>query len=381
MTDALFDHETYRPVRRAVEDASTLPPRAYHDPAFYAREVERVFRKGWNFVGHEGRLPEPGSCAAFDLAGIPILLTHGADGKRRAFANSCRHRGAQLVEGEARCQRLVCPYHGWTYDLDGRLVSAAGMQAARDFRLEENGLVPLRLEQIGSLMWVSFDAEAPPLASALGDLVATLEPYRLDELALVRRTQYDVACNWKVYVENFMDYYHTPIVHSRTLARGNLSVYHRDLPTVENGDGDYLVLYARHAGSAALLPGAEGFPPLPGLTGPSAEGSTFVCALPCGLIACTKDCVWYVEIHPTGPETIRLAIGACFHRDTVARPDFAEKVAAYYERWDRTVEEDNRINEVQQRGVRSPLARAGRVSPFEAASHVFRNRLLDRLAL
>jgi choline monooxygenase len=367
--------------RRPVEDAFTLPPRAYWDSRVYGAEIERIFMKGWNFLGHEDRIPAPGSYAAFDFAGVPILLVHGEDGKRRAFANTCRHRGAELADGAGTCRRIVCPYHGWTYGLDGRLVSAPGMQEARRFRLEDNGLVELRLEQLGTLMWASFDPKAPPLRSNLGDLPGKLGPYGLDRLVLARRTEYDVGCNWKVYVENFMDYYHTPIVHSRTLARGNLSAYHRDLPTVERGDGDYLILYARHAGSAALLPGAVGFPPMSTLEGRAAEGSTFVCTFPCGLIGFTKDCVWYVEIHPTGPERIRVAVGACFPRETADRPDFEEKVSAYYRRWDLTVEEDNRINEAQQRGVRSPLARAGRVSPFEAISHAFRNRVLDALGV
>jgi phenylpropionate dioxygenase-like ring-hydroxylating dioxygenase large terminal subunit len=190
-----------------------------------------------------------------------------------------------------------------------------------------------------------------------------------------------LRCNWKVYVENFLDYYHTPVVHGRSIARGSLSVYHGQRPDVTAGPGHYVMIYTRHAGSAALLPGAQGLGPLPTLDDHATEGSSFACVSPCGLIACTKDCVWYVEIHPTGPQSIRLALGACFHRDAVARNDFAERVKPYYERWDVTVDEDNRINEIQQRGVMSPLARAGRVSPLETASHVFRNRLLDALAL
>jgi choline monooxygenase len=312
---------------------------------------------------------------------VPILLAHGDDGKRRAFANTCRHRGTELVAREATLKRIVCPYHGWTYDLEGRLCAAPGMKEARDFRLEENSLFELRLEQIGKLMWLSFDRGAAPLAAHLGDLLPKIEAYRLGDLVLTRRTEYKVACNWKVYVENFMDYYHTPIVHSGTLARGNLSVYHRQLPTVETGAGEYFVLYARHAGSAALLPGDEGFGPMDGLAGRAAEGSTFVCTSPCGLIALTKDCVWYVEIHPTGPESVRIALGSCFPRKTAERPEFPEHVCAYYRRWDLTVEEDNRINEAQQRGVRSPLASAGRVSPLEAVSHAFRNRLLSVMGL
>lgn len=377
----LFEAGRYRDVRRPVQEASTLPPAAYHHPAFYRRECERIFHRGWNFVGHAGRVPEPGDYAAFDFAGVPVLLVRGADNMVRAFANSCRHRGAQLADNQGHCRRLVCPYHGWTYDLDGRLVGARGMEGARGFDPADYGLVSLRLEGLGPFLWLSFDANAPPLVRWLGDLPEKLAPYSLDDLVLVRSSDYSVACNWKVYVENFMDYYHTPTVHRNTLARGNLSAYHRDPPTVERGDGEYMILHAVHAGSAALLPGAEGFPPLPALSGRAAQGSYFVCAYPCALFGCTRDCVWYVEIHPAGPAAIRIAVGACFHRDTAARPDFAERVKPYYQRWDLTVAEDNRVNELQQRGVSSPLARAGRVSPMEALSHSFRNWLLDALGI
>src|SRR5690554_4388689 len=126
--------------RRPLEESWSLPPEAYWDEAFYRAEIDTVFMRGWHFIGHEGRVPAPGALAAFDYAGVPILLVHGEDGKRRAFANTCRHRGAELVCGEAAAKRIVCPYHGWTYDLEGRLVSAPGMQEARDFRLEEHGL-------------------------------------------------------------------------------------------------------------------------------------------------------------------------------------------------------------------------------------------------
>jgi phenylpropionate dioxygenase-like ring-hydroxylating dioxygenase large terminal subunit len=348
MTDGLFDPALYADVRRPLEDACTLPPAAYHDAAFYAREVERVFRTGWNFIGHDGRVAAPGACVGFDVAGVPVLLVRGDDGRVRAFANTCRHRGAQLISGEATCRSVSCPYHGWTYDLAGRLIAVPGMDGARGFRPADNGLIALRLEQVGHLMWLSFTADAPPLAQSLGDLVDKLKPYSLDTLVLTRRTEYDVACNWKVYVENFLDYYHTPVVHRDTLARGNLSAYHRDLPAIEVGGGAYLELYARHPGSAALLPGAPaGFAELPGLSARARAGSSFLCVEPCGLIALTKDCVWFLEINPTGPETIRLTVGTCFHPDAVARPDFATVAAAYYDRWDRTVDEDNRINEIQ----------------------------------
>ncbi|MGE3863861.1 MAG: aromatic ring-hydroxylating dioxygenase subunit alpha [Burkholderiaceae bacterium] len=378
---SLFDAALYAPARKPLPEASSLPPRAYHDPEFYRREIDRIFLKQWNFIGHEGRLAAAGSYFTIDFAGVPVIVSRGADGVVRAFANTCSHRGVRLVDGEGTARSFTCPYHSWTFTSSGELRAAPGMDGTCDFDKADNGLTPVRLEQMGPFMWVNFDPHAAPLAQQLGDLPDKIASHGLDELVLTRRVEYKVQCNWKVYVENFMDYYHTPTVHRDTLARGSLSVYHRKPVELEACDGRYLVLYAQHEGTAGLLPGVEGFPSWPGLQGRCKEGSTFVHAASSALFGFTKDCVWYVKLNPTGPESIDLTVGSCFHRSTVARPDFEQKVQAYYERWDVAVAEDNLIVERQQRGIRSPLARPGRVSPLEAVSYAFRQRLLDALEL
>ena len=204
-----------------------------------------------------------------------------------------------------------------------------------------------------------------------------MAPYDLADMVCVRRQTYDVACNWKVYVENFMDYYHTPTVHQASLAGTSLSEYHRDDPVSERGTGEYMLLYGRHEGSAALLEDEPGLPRIATLSGRAARGSSYVCIFPCALIACTIDCVWYVEIHPAGPDRIRLALGACFPKTTASLPDFASRLGPYIRRWDVAVAEDNAINELQQRGISSPFAAAGRVCRLEALSHTFRNWVLD----
>lgn len=377
----LFDPALYAEARLPLEDASSLPPAVYRDPEFYQREIDMVFMKKWNFIGHEGRLSEPGSYFSIDIAGVPIIVSRGEDGQVRAFANSCRHRGARLVNGEGKTRAFVCPYHSWSFTCSGQLRAAPGMEGANCFDKKDHGLVPVRLEQLGPFMWVNFNPDAPPLADQLGDLPSKIESHGLDELVLTRRVEYKVGCNWKVYVENFMDYYHTPTVHKNSLARGSLSVYHRKPVELEECDGDYLVLYAQHEGTAGLLPGSEGFPYWPGLQGRCREGSTFVYSATSALFGFTKDCVWYVKLNPTGPESIDLTVGSCFHRSTVERPDFEEMVQAYYRRWDVAVAEDNEIVEQQQAGLRSPLAQPGRVSPLEAVSYAFRQRLLGWLEL
>ncbi|MFY7915784.1 MAG: aromatic ring-hydroxylating oxygenase subunit alpha [Rubrivivax sp.] len=376
-----FVPELFAQARKPLAEASTLPAQSYHDSAFYQLEVERLFMKGWNFIGHEGQLPTPGSFFAIDFAKVPVLVARGQDGVVRAFANACRHRGIRLMEGEGQARMFVCRYHCWSYGLDGCLHGAPGMEGVSNFDKVDNGLLPVRLEKMGPFMWISFDSGAPTLAQSVGDLPDKVRSHGLDELVLTRKVDYDVQCNWKVYVENFMDYYHTPTVHKNTLARGSLSVYHRKPVELSQCDGNYLELFATHEGTAGLLPGAEGFPHWPGLEGRCREGSTFIYTPNCGLFGFTKDCVWYVQINPTGPESIRLTVGSCFHRTTVERSDFEEVVQRYYERWDVAVAEDNEITELQQRGVRSPLSKPGRVSPLEAVSYAFRVQLLDQLGL
>jgi phenylpropionate dioxygenase-like ring-hydroxylating dioxygenase large terminal subunit len=375
----LFDPRHYAATRRDVLEAETLPPWCYASDAFYRGEVERIFMKTWNFVGHAGRIPNTGDYATLDYAGTAVILVRDRDGTPRAFANTCRHRGAAIVEGSGNCRAFKCPYHGWVYALDGTLTGAPEMDATPGFEKARYGLIPIKLECLGQYMFINFDPASGPLARHLGDLPQVLAPYALDSQVLVRRTEYDVACNWKVYVENFMDYYHTPTVHQKSLAAGNLSVYHRTPPTAERGTGESMMLYVKHEGSAALLPGAVGLPAMSTLNGRSKEGSTFACVFPSALLAQTKDCVWHVEIHPRGPGQIRLAVGACFLPEAIARPDFEEKLKAYYERWDVSVDEDNVVNELQQRGVTSPLAIAGRVSNFEILSHMHRNWVLDQV--
>lgn len=377
----LFDPVHYAGARRPLPDATSLPPAAYYDPAFYQREIDMFFMKEWNFVGHAGRLTENGSWFTIDFAGVPVIVVRGEDGVVRAFANSCRHRGIRLVNGEGKTRAFVCPYHSWTYENHGGMRGAPGMEGVNCFDKADNGLIPVRLEQIGPFMWINFDPAALSLDATMGDLKTRIASYSLDDLVLTRRKEYKVKCNWKVYIENFMDYYHTPTVHRNSLALGSVSAYHRKPVELEQCDGRYLVLYGKHEGTAGLLPGAKGFPFLPNLEGRSLEGSNFFYTSTCGLFGFTKDCVWYVKINPTGPDSIDLTVGSCFHKDIVARPDFEQVVQAYYERWNVAVAEDNVIVEEQQAGVRSPLCRPGRVSPMEAISYAFRKHLIDALKL
>jgi len=374
----IFDPALYEGVRRPLLDAETMPPWCYTSDAFYRREVERIFHKAWNFVGAADQLPDPGDYLALTFAGVPLILLRDAAGDLRAFANSCRHRGSELLEGRGNCRVITCPYHSWSYRLDGTLQSAPEMHETHGFDSTETGLVPIRLGTWGGFMFVNFDADAAPLATWLGDLPARVAPYQLDEMACVRRKEFEMVCNWKLFVENAKESYHIATVHRRTINRyasARSSGY-----WVEQAKGQYVTTFAQHEGSMALLKGDAGFPTIESLAGRREAGGTSAPMIyPSTYLACTIDCAWYLELHPLGPERTKLIHGALFPRSRLTRPDFAEVAQNYYKRWDITIEEDIVASERQQRGLASPFVRPGRFSHREPLVHEIDNWVLDRV--
>ena len=374
----MFEPRHYEAVRRPLLEAETLPPWCYTSERFYAREVERIFRKVWNFLGAADQIPNPGDYFTLDFAGIPLIVLRDAAGQPRAFANSCRHRGSELLSGRGNCKLIQCPYHSWSYALDGRLKAAPEMQKTRGFDPASYGLVPLRLETWGGFLFVTFASEAPPLLSFLGELPEKVAPYRLEEMACARRREFVMECNWKLFVENAKESYHIATVHRATINRYasvRMAGY-----WVEEAKGEYVVTFAQHDGSMALLKGDKGFPTNESLEGRrEAGGTTAPLIYPSTYLACTIDCAWYLELHPLGPARTRLIHGALFPKSRLARPDFADVAANYYKRWDITIEEDIVASERQQRGLSSPFALPGRFAHREPLVHEIDNWVLDRV--
>ncbi|HLI10352.1 MAG TPA: aromatic ring-hydroxylating dioxygenase subunit alpha [Alphaproteobacteria bacterium] len=374
----MFDPRHYAAVRRPLLDAETLPPWCYTSEAFYRREVERIFMKVWNFAGAADQIPNAGDYFTLSFAGVPVIIIRGKDGQPRAFLNSCRHRGSELLSGRGRCKAIVCPYHSWSYALDGSLIGAPEMQKTHDFDPAAFGLLPIRLETWGGFLFINFDREADDLMSFLGDLPQRMEPYRLEEMACVRRREYEMGCNWKLFVENAKESYHIATVHRSTInkyASVRMAGY-----WVEEPDGEYVITFAQHDGSMALLKGDQGFAKIESLAGRrEANGTTAPLIYPSTYLACTIDCAWYLELQPLGPDHTRLIHGALFPRRRLAQPDFEDVVKNYYKRWDITIEEDIVASERQQRGLTSPFCLPGRFSHREPLVHEIGNWVLDRV--
>jgi phenylpropionate dioxygenase-like ring-hydroxylating dioxygenase large terminal subunit len=192
----------------------TLPWAWYADPEVLRREGERIFARTWQYVGHSGQLADDGSYFAAVAGQIPVVVTRARGGEIRAFLNVCRHRGHVVASGEGKRETLQCPYHAWTYGLDGQLRAAPRADREPGFDFDELSLREVAVEMWGPFVFVNPDPGAAPLADALGDVPARLaEIIDVDEMEFRFRGEFELNANWKIACENFLECYHCAVAH------------------------------------------------------------------------------------------------------------------------------------------------------------------------
>jgi choline monooxygenase len=196
-----------------IARAWTLPAHFYTDSSSLAAEKEKIFARTWQVVGHASQVRNPGDYFTTDLIGEPLVLVRGLDGKLRGFYNVCRHRAGPAAEGCGSRKLFRCGYHGWTYGLDGALLSATEIEGVEGFNAEEFALKPVRTEDWFNLVFVNLDPAARALRESLGELPAQAEKFPFAQMKLFERRTYEMKCNWKTYVDNYLEGYHLPSVH------------------------------------------------------------------------------------------------------------------------------------------------------------------------
>jgi len=209
-----------------IADGRTIPFDWYSDPAVLRLERERIFRRTWQYAGRVDQAAEPGAFFTCELAGIPVVVVRDEQGALRGFLNVCRHRGSLVCEGEGRRASLQCPYHAWTYGLDGRLITAPRAKREGGIESPELGLVRLKLDTWGPLVFVNPDPDAAPLEEFLDGMPERIADagIDLDALRFLQRSESDLDCNWKVSAENFLECYHCPTAHPGFSAVMDVSV-------------------------------------------------------------------------------------------------------------------------------------------------------------
>lgn len=193
--------------------AATLPARWYTAPEFLDLERERLFARTWQMVGHTADVTRPGDFFCCELLGEPLVVTRGEDGGLRGFYNVCRHRAGVVAAGKGNRRTLQCQYHGWTYRLDGALLRTPEFEGVADFDPGCFGLKPVRVEAWGPYVFVALDAQAAPLAAYLGEILTETARLPVAAMRRVERRVYEVKCNWKVYIDNYLEGYHIPVAH------------------------------------------------------------------------------------------------------------------------------------------------------------------------
>jgi len=226
-----FTEEELQNIRHGYDSAAdksfSINTKCYTDPKMLDIENEHIFRKTWQFACHEEKLKEPGSYFATDIQGQSIVVTRGTNGNLRAFYNVCKHRGHELLKGEGKAKFIVCPYHAWSYKLDGNLHMARRSDLIKNFNKDEICLDRVQVEVFCNLIFVNLDPKAESLASQTGDLAQEIKYFAPDlgDLTFAHRLTYNIKANWKSVVDNFLECYHCEMAHKDFVSLVEMDTY------------------------------------------------------------------------------------------------------------------------------------------------------------
>jgi len=344
----------------SLSEASTIPSSWYVDSRIAELEDNAVFSKTWQMVGRVEQVEKPGQFVTASVAGEPIVVVRGNDGVLRGFYNVCRHHAAAVVtESCGQASILHCPYHGWNYGLDGSLKGMPEFDGVKNFERQQNGLVPVKAETWEKFVFVNLDQEAVPLRDFLGGLVQRVAPLEVSKLHYFDSRAYDIHCNWKVFVDNFLDGgYHVPHLH-----KGLNSVLDYKEYTIENEDRYCLQSSPMVASNEDAATGATR----------KGDRAWYFWQYPNLMINCYEGYMDTNLVLPVDTDHCRVIFDFYFADVSEAHREYNQQSVAVGLR---VQDEDLGICEAVQRGLKSRAYGAGRLSVRrEAGEHLF-HRLL-----
>ena len=353
---------------RPFGESRMLPPAAYTSAEVFAWERRNFFGGGWTCAGHASQLPRPGSQLAVDTGAGGVLLVRGEDGALRAFANTCRHRGHELLPCGASAQRpsIVCPYHSWTYGLGGDLKTAKGFKGRSGFDDAQWGLAELPVTDWHGLIFVDGSGTAAPLAPALAELDELVAPYEPGRLAIGGRHSYDAAANWKILTENYHECYHCPMIHPE-LCRVSPPKSGENSRPSGPWVGGWMDL--RDGMDTMSLDGTSLGVPLRDLDATGLRTVIYVNIFPNVLLSLHPDYVMTHRLTPLAADRTLIECTWAFAPEALEKPGFDPGYAVEF--WDITNQQDWRACESVQRGLSSEHAVPGPLSPDEDAVYQF----------
>ena len=345
------------------QGARTLPGRYYTTPDILSEEAERIFRKRWICVGRVETIAQPGDYVVVEIAGESIIVLKDQSGKRRAFYNVCRHRGTRLCEAThgKLSETIQCPYHAWTYALDGRLIGAPHMNEVAGFDKREYPLHTVALAEWEGFLFVNLARDAEPLAEAFAPLVGRFAQYNLSRLRTTRRIEYDVRANWKLILQNYNECLHCPTIHPELSTKLPYTSGANDLI-----DGPFLGGYMeiKAPNESATMTGRACGLPLGDFSDADRHRAFYYALFPTMMLSLHPDYAVFYTVWPKAPMESRVVCEWMVHPDSPAAPGY--NIADAEEFWDRTNRQDWHICEQSQLGVSSRMYQPGPYSPRES---------------
>jgi phenylpropionate dioxygenase-like ring-hydroxylating dioxygenase large terminal subunit len=358
--------------RVPFEQARAMPTSVYTSEAFLEAELEHVFRKEWFCVGRATSLANPGDYTTMDLAGQPIIVVRGQDGALRAQSNVCLHRMSTLLHGEGNAPRITCPYHGWTYGLDGCLRGAPAMMHNEGFARGDYRLPQVRCEEWLGWVMVTLNPDAPSPASRLSGVQDIVGDFEMENYIESFREVHHWNTNWKVLAENFMESYHLPVCHGATIG-GFTNLAEMTCPPSDPAfnhhwimkDPDFAISVA-HPDNTKLVG--------------DRRNMTFLLSIyPSLMITLTPGYFWYLSLHPQGPDHVRIIYGGGLSPDFAADPDAQKHFETVKTLLDEVNEEDKGCTERVFRGLSSGLSDPGPLSHLERPNYDFATWISERV--
>jgi choline monooxygenase len=380
------------PLTEGGSARTILPGSAYTDQDWFSAELDAVYHRGWVWAGYSHWVPEPGSVRPITAAGQPLLLTRDADGTLHVFHNLCRHRGLLLTEDTPDCplRRLRCPYHSWTFGLDGELCAAPFWDRTRQGRPSEEerralGLLPVRHAEWAGMVLVRLDGDVVGADRADGspdggtdDLLAALQERwqgtDLTRLHPAGERRYEIRANWKLVVENFLDFYHLPFIHPQ-VGPASISLDVDDVvlsPDLLGG------CYPRgRAAKPSKTDGTEDLPLLGEVPERALSRQDLFCVFPNALVFLEADWFQVIGLEPLAPDLTVEHFAVLVH-DTAAGPRYAGAREKVFQVLTEVNDQDVPILENLQRARRSPAADRTRLLPaWDQITARFQQRVAD----
>ncbi len=359
-------------VRRPLNDAYTLPPKAYLSDEIYALEETYIMRKSWHPLARVDQIPEPGQYVSLDLFGQPVMAVHGTDGEIRVMSRVCLHRAAPIAEGDGKRKLFTCPYHAWSYDTTGQLIRAPLMEGAEGFSEKDCKLPQIKTEIWNGFILANLDPDAEPFAPQVSDYSAYFSKFKLEDMVVTKTLEFDSRWNWKVLVENFMEAYHHIATHAQTFE----PVFHARDSKVPDNTGPWSIL---HMPSAHDEP-ASGLPPIDGLEDWQKRDLFASVLFPHFMLAFQGNGAAWYQVFPTGADEMLLKIHLLSPKAHLALDEFEEASEASAGVVNVIHHEDIDANDKVWEGLNAPLTKQGRLSPLEKSIWQMNQWWLDRMS-